>query len=237
MPLDDDGAAGSEGGCRVTTRGRERQREVAGPEDGDRAERHHPLTQVRAGQGLALREGRVETGAEVVALAGDGGEEPELARRARELTAQADLRKPALRHGPLDHRVGVGLDLLGHRLEEVGSLGRGGGAVRGERVGGGRGRGPQLVEGQPSELGLERLAGGGGRGTEGALAAPDVLPGDDGDASDISGLGAHAPEPSTAATSTRSSSTSASVRSLRGGRTGPAGRPTTCRPAFTMATA
>ena len=237
MPLDDDRAAGGEGGCRVTAGGREREREVARPEDGDRAERHHPLTQVRAGQGPALREGRVQAGAEVVPLAGDAGEEPQLTRRARELAAQAYLGKTALRHGSLDDRVGVGLDLLGHRLEEVGSLARGGGAVGGERVGGGRGRDLQLVEGQLAELGLERFAGGGGHGAEGALTATDVVPCDDGHASDFGGLGAHAPEPSTVASSARSSATSGSVRSLRGGRTGPAGRPTTLRPAFTMATA
>ena len=98
-------------------------------------------------------------------------------------------------------------------------------------------RDPQLLEGQLPERGLERLARRGGDRAEGATAATDVPAGDDGYAAHVGGLGAHAPEPPTAATRARSSATSASVRSLSGGRTGPAGRPTTFSPAFTMATA
>ncbi len=154
-----------------------------------------------------------------------------------ELAPQAHLGQAALEDGAGDDDVSLGLDLLGDRLEEGRALGGGGRAVHRERLGGGIRRDPQLLEGQLPELGLERLARRGGDGTEAATVATDVAAGDDGHAAHVGGLGAHAPEPPTVASRARSSATSGSVRSLSGGRTGPAGRPTTFSPALTMATA
>ena len=77
--LEDHGAAGGEGRGGVAARGREGEREVAGAEDRDRAERHLALADVGAGQRRAVRQGRVDADAEEVALADHVGEQPQLA--------------------------------------------------------------------------------------------------------------------------------------------------------------
>ena len=71
VALDDDRAAGGQRGGGVAAGGGEREREVAGAEDGDRAERDHPLPQVGSRQGCAVGQRRVEAYAEVVAAAYD----------------------------------------------------------------------------------------------------------------------------------------------------------------------
>ncbi|UUZ61499.1 hypothetical protein [Nocardioides sp. B-3] len=102
-------AASAEGG--VAARGGEGEREVAGAEDRDRAERDHPLADVGARQRLSVRHGRVDTDAEVVTSPYDIGEHAQLTGRATDLAGDASDGEVALLHRGLDDRVLVGLDL------------------------------------------------------------------------------------------------------------------------------
>ena len=74
----------------------EGEREVAGAEDRDRAERHLPLPDVGARQRRAVRQRRVDADAEVVALADDAGEQPQLAGGAAELAGEPARGQPGL---------------------------------------------------------------------------------------------------------------------------------------------
>ena len=141
VALHDDGAAGGERRGGVAARGGEGEREVAGPEDRDRAERHHPLTDVGARQGRTVRQRRVDAHAEVVALPDDAGEHPQLAGGAADLAGDPPLGQPALADRLRDDRVLVGLDLGRDRLQEGAPLLGGGGAVGGEGLDGCRGGG------------------------------------------------------------------------------------------------
>ena len=98
--LEDHGAAGGEGRGGVAARRREGQREVAGTEDGDRAQRDLALADVGARQRGAVRQRRVDADAAEVALADDAGEEPQLAGGAGPLALQPGGGQPGLA-GPL----------------------------------------------------------------------------------------------------------------------------------------
>lgn len=76
MTLDHDRAARGE--CRggVPAGGGEGERKIAGAEDGDRAQRHHPLPEVGSWEWRALGQRRVEPDPEVVAVPDHVGEEP-----------------------------------------------------------------------------------------------------------------------------------------------------------------
>ncbi len=222
VALDDDRAAGGQRGRGVPAGGGEGEREVAGPEDRDRAEGDLALPEVGARQRRPVRQGGVDADAEVVAASCDGGEHPQLAGGATDLARDAGLRQVALGDGRLDDRVPVGLDLVGDGVEERAALLGGGGAVGRERLGGRGGRG--------GDVGLTGLRAGDDR------------------AGLLSGAG-HAVlsmqlvvEPvetlqEMRAIRSRSSATSESRRSVSGGRTGPAGRPMAARPPLTMETA
>ena len=77
--LDDHGAAGGERRGGVSARHGESQREVAGAEDGHRAQRDLALPDVGAGQRCAVRQGRIDADAAEVALADHVGKQPQLA--------------------------------------------------------------------------------------------------------------------------------------------------------------
>ena len=137
VALHDDRAARREGGGGVATGGREGEREVAGTEDRDRAERHHPLPDVGARQWRTVRHGGIDPHPEVVALRHHTGEQPQLAGRPTHLPGDPGLGQPALADGLDDDRVLVGLDLRGDGLEERTALRRAGRPVGRERLGGG----------------------------------------------------------------------------------------------------
>ena len=96
VALDHDRAAGGQRGGGVAAGGGEGEREVAGAEDGDRAERDLPLADVGARQRRAVRQGGVDADAEVVAAAYDAGEHPQLAGGAADLAGDARLGQVAL---------------------------------------------------------------------------------------------------------------------------------------------
>ena len=224
--LHDDGAAGGEGGGGVAARGGEGEREVARAEDRDRAERHHPLADVGARQRRTVRHRGVDPDAEVVALADDGREHPQLSRRTPDLTRDAALGQPALADRLGDDRLLVGLDLGRDRLQEGAAILGGGGAVGAERLGRCRGGG-----GDVGLLGVGASDDGGGGGTWTGQSRGSFV-----SMRRVRRSG-QAFEPATLSTRVCSSSRSASSRSASGGRTGPAGRPTAARPALTIDTA
>ena len=102
MALHHDRAARGEGRRGVSTRGREREREVAGSEYRHGAEGDVALPDVRSRQRLAVRLSPVDADAEVIAAAYDAGEHAQLAGGAADLTGDAGLRQVALRDGGID---------------------------------------------------------------------------------------------------------------------------------------
>ena len=124
VPLDDDRTARGQRGGRIATGDGEREREVARPEDGDRADRHQLQPKVGARQWSALRQRWVEAHAAMVTLPSDAGEQPQLTGSARELTGDARLRQAALGDRGRDDRLPLRLDRGSDPLQEVGALGR-----------------------------------------------------------------------------------------------------------------
>ena len=109
--LDDDGAARGERRCGVAACDRERQREVAGAEYRDGAERNGTLANVGPGQRGSIGQCRIDAGAVPAALAEDAGKQAKLSGRAADLAGQPGLRKSAFRDGALDDGVLGGLEI------------------------------------------------------------------------------------------------------------------------------
>ena len=120
MGLEDHGAAGGEGRGGVSARRREGEREVAGAEDGDRAQRDLALADVGAGQRSAVRQGRIDADAAEVALADHGGEEAELAGGAGAFALQPGGGQAGFLAGADDQLVADGFDVVGDGLQEAG---------------------------------------------------------------------------------------------------------------------
>ena len=120
MGLEDHGAAGGEGRGGVSARRGEGQREVAGAEDGDGAERDLALADVGAGQRRALGQGGVDADAAEVALADHGGEEAELAGGAGAFALQPGRGQAGFLAGADDQFVADGLDVVRDRVQERG---------------------------------------------------------------------------------------------------------------------
>ena len=118
--LEDHRAAGGEGRGGVAARRREGQREVAGAEDGDRAQRDLALADVGAGQRRAVRQGRVDADAAEVALADHVGEEAQLAGGAGAFALQAGGGQAGFLAGADDQFVADGLDVVRDRVQERG---------------------------------------------------------------------------------------------------------------------
>ena len=156
--LDDDRAPGGQGRRRVAARDGEREREVARPEDRDRAEWHLALADVRPGERRALRQGRVDARLEVVAEAYDTGEHPQLARGATELAREAGNGQTRLGDRARHDRLAVGLDLVGDVLQEGSPLRGRGRAIGVERVRGSLSRRLELLLVDVGVDGLEWLA-------------------------------------------------------------------------------
>jgi hypothetical protein len=119
--LHDDRAAGGQRGDRVAAGDREREREVGGAEDRDRAERHQHPPQVGPWHGLALGLRAVEPRVDPRALLDQRREEARLVRGARPLALEPGARERRLGLGALEERVAEGDQALGDRAEEGGA--------------------------------------------------------------------------------------------------------------------
>jgi hypothetical protein len=137
--LEDHGAAGGEGRGGVAARRREGQREVAGAEDGDGTQRDLALADVGAGQGGAVRQGRIDAHAAEVALADHVGEEPQLSGGAGAFALQPGGGQAGLLAGADDQFVADGFDVVRNRVQERG-VGFGIKGAEGLEGLGGRGR-------------------------------------------------------------------------------------------------
>ena len=131
--LDDDGAAGGQRRGGVAAGHGEGEREVAGPEDRDRADRDEHPAQVRARAHRGLP-GGVDRGLEVAALVEHLGEQPQLVAGAGQLAVQPGGAQCGLPVGDGDHVVPPGLQAVGEGAQQR----RPAGAAEGVQ-GGGRG--------------------------------------------------------------------------------------------------
>ena len=120
--LDHDGTSGGQRRRGIAAGYREGQREVAGAEDGDGAQRDGALANVGARQWLSVGQRRIDTGAVPAALTEHLGEQAQLARGAADLAGDAGPRKSGLRDGAGDDVVADGIDVGRDRLEEPGAL-------------------------------------------------------------------------------------------------------------------
>ncbi len=186
--FEDHGAAGGEGGGGVTTRRREGEREVAGTEDGDGAQRDLALADVRPGCGGAVREGGVDADAAVVALADHCGEEPELGGGAGAFAGEAGGGEAGFLGGAGDEVFADGFDVLRDRFEE-GGVGFGvQGAEGGVGVSGGGGRGGSWSSVSSGIRGIELLIRGGIETESGFAVADDRPAGDQGMSGECHGI-------------------------------------------------
>ena len=230
--LDHDGAAGGERGGGVTARDGEGQREVAGTEDRDRAQRDPALADVGTGERCAVRQRRVDPGADPAALADQGGEQAQLVGGAGQLAADPRLDDAGLALHALDEGVAEGVDVVGDLLEERAALLGAGLAVDAERLARERGGPGDVLAGAEAVGRVERLArcGGRRRAPRRRCRRPGWRPG-----TSVRSAGGRSCQ-ITFLTRSVSSASSALVRSVSGGRTGPAGCPAAVRPALTMDT-
>ncbi len=118
--FEDYGAAGGEGGGGVSSRRREREREVAGAENGHGSQRDLALADVGAGERRALRQGGVDADAAEVALADHGGEQAELAGGAGTFALQPGRGQSGLLARADDQLVADGFDVVRNGIEEAG---------------------------------------------------------------------------------------------------------------------
>ena len=121
MALDDDRASGGQRAGGVAARRREGEREVAGAEDGHRADGHEHAAHVGPRDRLGVGIGTVDDGLDVVAGVHDRGEGLELPRRALELAAQAPFGEPGLGAGDGDDLVARGAQPLGGAAQQRGT--------------------------------------------------------------------------------------------------------------------
>ena len=113
----DDRASGRQRGGRVASRNGERQREVARPEHGDRADRNQHPADVRLRQRLAIGNRAVDAGVHPRALANQVREHPQLSGGACALAGQTlgGQRGLDVRHV---HQIPDVLDLLGDAIQK-----------------------------------------------------------------------------------------------------------------------
>ena len=93
MRLDDDGAAGSEGGCGVAASHGEGEREVAGSKDDDGAERAQHRPQIDARHWLAIGDGGIDARLNPGTLFNQPGKEAKLAGGAADLSRESRHRQ------------------------------------------------------------------------------------------------------------------------------------------------
>lgn len=165
---------------------REREREVAGAEDGDRAERDLAHAQVGAWRG-ALGQGRIQGRFQEVAVADHLGEQAQLVHGAAALALEAGRRQAAFLAGAFDQQRAQVEDALGDRLQEACALFQGQGAIGldggiGQFAGAG-----QVGRRRQAEFGFQVLLLGGIVGADDAGAAAQDLVADDHFAADIHG--------------------------------------------------
>ena len=119
VTLDHDGTArGQCSGC-ITAGGGEGQREVRRAKDGDRPYRALHHLQVRARQRLSVRQGRIMTLIEIIALQNMACEQPELTHRAAAFTLQPPRRKTCFLRADLRDLVAARLDLVANCIQEL----------------------------------------------------------------------------------------------------------------------
>ena len=129
----DDRAARGKGRGGVTSGHGVSEGEVAGAEDGDRANRTKQRTVIRLGERFAIWIRGLDTGVDPFAFLDQVGEETELAHRAADLTLAARFGQTSFLGGPGDQGRCRGFDAGGDVAEEGGLLLSG---KSGERRGG-----------------------------------------------------------------------------------------------------
>ncbi|KVK66906.1 hypothetical protein L907_19945 [Agrobacterium sp. C13] len=134
MALDDDRAAGCQSRGGITAGRGEGEREVGGAEDRDGTDRTLHQADIRARQGLAVRQRLIVAAVEIVALADMRGEKAQLANGAAAFALQASCGQAGLGGADFGDGVGAGFDLLGNGVEECGALFAGGVTVAPEGV-------------------------------------------------------------------------------------------------------
>ncbi|KPW92130.1 hypothetical protein ALO79_200311 [Pseudomonas syringae pv. castaneae] len=133
-------AASRQGRRGVATGRGKGQREIAGAEHRHRAQADTVLTQVRARQRLALRQGLVDTRTIEITTAQDFGEQTHLPAGTPPLTLDPCGRQRGFTADHGDELIAQGVQFIGDGLEELGPAHRAQAAVsrvsRGRRLGG-----------------------------------------------------------------------------------------------------
>ncbi|MNZ43675.1 hypothetical protein D3C78_612830 [compost metagenome] len=121
MGLDDHRATGGQRRRGVTACDGEGQGKVAGAEHRHRAERHLTLTQVRAGQGLTLRQRGVDPYIQPLTGTHGAGKGSQLLASAAPFTLDARAWQAGLGHSAVDQFIAEGFDFAGDGFEEFGA--------------------------------------------------------------------------------------------------------------------
>jgi hypothetical protein len=120
--LDHYWAAGGECRCCVPSRYRKSEWEIGGAEDRHWPDRHLPKAQVRARDGLTVRQSRVDAQGEPVAPSDDLREQSQLPNGTPALSLQTWARKSCFAHRRFDQLVADCQDCVGYRFEKSGAV-------------------------------------------------------------------------------------------------------------------
>jgi hypothetical protein len=120
MGLGDDRGAGGKRRCRVTTCYRECEGEVRRAENCHGSDGNIARSEIDAGR-LSVGLRRIDPSADIIALADNVGEHPELANGPNEFTLQAHVRQTGFRKDTVHQRLSQGFDILGDSIEERGA--------------------------------------------------------------------------------------------------------------------
>ena len=135
MRLDDHRAAGRQGGGGVAAGHREREREVAGAEHRDRADRRQRAAAGPGGAAGCGRAAECRADASPAAVPDDRREQPQLTDRPGRLPGDSAGGQPGLRADPVGQRRAECLDVGGDALQEGGPLLAGGPPIDREGLG------------------------------------------------------------------------------------------------------
>ena len=176
--LDHDGASRGQCRCRVATRHRKGEREIAGTEHGHRPECDVAQAQIHARQRPAVGLGGIHPRIEPATVAYHAGEQAQLTGGAGPLALDTPARQPGLGGRAFDQRVTDVLDAGGDRFEKPCPL-------LGGRLAIGVERGPcertsllDLRSARVAKTGLERLSAAGVDGVEPARTTGHRRPAD-----------------------------------------------------------
>ena len=172
MALDDHRAAGGQRRGGVAAGDREGQREVAGPEDGDRTERDGALPQIGARKRQPVGQGSLDAHLPPGAVADERREQPQLTHGAGGLPRHPGGRQSGFGHDSIGERRSERLDVRRDAVQEGGPLFGGGPAIAAEGLRG-QGGGPiDLGRAGFAVLRLQLGAGGRVNGPETHLRTP-----------------------------------------------------------------